>query len=70
MGLQYSAVVAGGNIFCASAAFICPRGSICGCVVLGNKVALKALMVPETNVEKEHLASFAKQLWAKKTPLA
>jgi len=55
--------VGAGDAFCAAFLSAWIRGKpIRECAALGNKVAWEVLMVPGTNVEKERLASFAKQL--------
>jgi len=55
--------IGAGDAFCAAfmSAWIRSK-SIQECMVLGNKVAREVLMVPGTNIDKNRLKSFAKQL--------
>jgi sugar/nucleoside kinase (ribokinase family) len=55
--------IGAGDAFCAAfmSAWI-RRKSIQECAALGNKVAREILLVPGTNIEKNRLKSFAKQL--------
>jgi len=55
--------VGAGDAFCAAFLSAWIRGKpIRECASLGNKVAWEVLMVPGTNIEREKLASFSKQL--------